>query len=131
MGSRFLTRCVAAGFAIGALWHAAGFAASLAGHPLRDYSAARDALFIIVDAGLSGVALGWPRWLWAPLSIFLVQQSTTHGREVLRRWQETHSVAWLSLTTLVFVSGSLVVAIAVRLRPSRTLEHAAANAPAL
>jgi len=107
-------RIVAVGFAIGAVVHATEAVASVFGHSIRDYALWRHGLFIVIDGGLAALAITGPRLLWAPLLLLLAQQSTTHGRDVVRTWRANHSVAWLSVVTMTFVIASAMLATAYR-----------------
>jgi hypothetical protein len=104
-------RVIAAGFAVGALVHGAEAIAGSLGLHVREYPDWRHTLFFILDGSMAAVALWRPRILWVPLSLFLVQQTTTHGRDVWRAWNDQRDVAWFSLSTMLFLIAGAALAI--------------------
>ena len=114
MAVRIGFRLMAVGFTAAALVHAGEGIAGILGYQLRDYPLWRHGLFVLLDAGLALIAVRSPRLLWAPLLLVLAQQTTTHGREVWDTWRSRHDIAWLSLSTMIFLIASAILAIRYR-----------------
>jgi len=120
---KWTCRFIAAGFCLGAAFHAASALAALAGHPWSDTPAWRHVLFVVVDGALAILVLLRPAAAWLPLLLLLGQQSSTHGRDVWVAWRQQGRIAWLSLGTLLFVAASTAIAVANRRRTPRDVNR--------
>lgn len=105
--------CLAAGTLLGAV--AAIHAVKAA---RGDGDVMRHLVFVGVDGGL-GVLVAWrPRWALVPVSVLLVQQLGTHGRDLVTSARGPGPLDVESLLVLAFFAAVLVLLVAVRARGS-------------
>src|SRR3982751_2844350 len=88
-------RVIGAGFAVGALMHCIEASSQVLASWRPDYPLWRHALFVAIDGGLAVLAVVAPKRLWFSLAVLLIQQSSTHGRDVWMTWQSERRIAWL------------------------------------
>jgi hypothetical protein len=95
-------------FACGGLVHAAGFVLHKFGVELyRNYPAWRHPIMVVVDATIAWIAIRRPRWLFAALAGFLLEQIAVNGIPAIVRWRTTGEGPWF----VAIYYGAIVLAL--------------------
>jgi hypothetical protein len=99
---------IGAGFACGAIAHAVGFILHQFGREMyANYPGWRHPTLAVVDAVVAWIAFRHPRWLFAAVLGFFVEQVATNGVPAIQRWSASGEVQWF----VVAMHGLLVLAV--------------------
>ncbi len=63
----------------------------------------RHALFVCIDAGLCGLLICRPRWLYIPVLLIAIQGVLSHGMHAWLLWSHQKHIDWLSVLVLLYM----------------------------